>query len=231
MKIRSKKRSALLVAVALSVLSTSALAQSVLRVRPFGDLKGIDPITNSDYMARNHGYMVYDTLFAMDETLQIRPQMLQAHTVSTDGLTYTFTLRDGLKFHDGADVNSADVVASLARWGVRDGLGQQLAARTAELVAVDPKTVRLKLKEPWGLVLDALGKPSSNVPFIMPARIAATPATANITDPTGSGPFIMKRDEWVPGSKVVYVKNPAYVPRSAEASGLAVGKRAPFDRF
>jgi peptide/nickel transport system substrate-binding protein len=223
-------RSRLFAAAALVAAIASAQAQSTLRVRPFGDLKGIDPITNSDYMARNHGYMVYDTLFAMDEKLQIKPQMLQGHTVSADGLTYTFTLRDGLKFHDGGAVTSADVVASLKRWGERDGLGQQLMARTADLVAVDAKTTRLTLKEPWGLVLDALGKPSSNVPFIMPERIAKTPATTNITDPIGSGPFIMKKDEWVPGSKIVYVKNAAYVPRSEEPSGLAGGKRVNVDR-
>jgi peptide/nickel transport system substrate-binding protein len=217
-------------AICLAAAMTAAQAQGTLRVRPFGDLKGIDPITNSDYMARNHGYMVYDTLFAMDEKLQIKPQMLQSYAASADGLTYTFTLRDGLKFHDGAAVTSADVVASLQRWGQRDGLGQQLTSRIAELVAVDAKTTRLKLKEPWGLVLDALGKPSSNVPFIMPERIAKTPATQNITDPTGSGPFIMKKEEWVPGSKIVYVKNPAYVPRGEEPSGLAGGKRALVDR-
>ena len=209
---------------------TAAQAQGVLRVRPFGDLKGIDPIVNSDYMARNHGYMVYDTLFALDEKLQIKPQMLETYTASPDGLIYTFVLRDGLKFHDGANVTSADVVASLQRWGQRDGLGQQLMARTAEIAAVDGKTVRLKLKEPWGLVLDALGKPSSNVPFIMPERIAKTPATTAITDATGSGPFIMKKDEWMPGAKIVYVKNPAYVPRKDAPSGLAGAKFANVDR-
>ncbi|MGA0572901.1 ABC transporter substrate-binding protein [Variovorax sp. VNK109] len=230
---QSRARHALrLVAAALGLaFAASAVnAQSVLRVRPFGDLKGIDPIVNSDYMARNHGYMVYDTLFAMDEKLAIKPQMLERYTVSPDQLTYTFVLRDGLKFHDGSAVTSADVVASLQRWGQRDGLGQQLTARTAELVAVDAKTVRLKMKEAWGLVLDALGKPSSNVPFIMPERIAKTPATTGITDPIGSGPFIMKKDEWLPGAKVVYVKNPAYVPRSDEPSGLAGAKRANVDR-
>jgi peptide/nickel transport system substrate-binding protein len=217
-------------AACLTAAVAGVQAQGVLRVRPFGDLKGIDPIVNSDYMARNHGYMVYDTLFALDEKLQIKPQMLERHTVSGDGLTYTFVLRDGMKFHDGANVTAADVVASLQRWGQRDGLGQQLMARTAELVAVDGKTVRLKLKEPWGLVLDALGKPSSNVPFIMPERIAKTPATTAITDPTGSGPFMMKRDEWVPGVKIVYVKNPAYNARKDEPSGLAGAKRALVDR-
>jgi peptide/nickel transport system substrate-binding protein len=215
----------------LSAAIAGAHAQTTtLRVRPFGDLKAIDPIVNSDYMARNHGYMVYDTLFAMDEKLQIKPQMLERHSVSSDNLTYLFTLRDGLKFHDGANVTSADVVASLKRWGERDGMGQLLMAKTAELVAVDAKTTRLKLKEPWGLVLDALGKPSSQVPFIMPERLAKTPSTQAITDPTGSGPFIMKKEEWVPGAKIVYVKNPGYVPRNEPPSGLAGGKRANVDR-
>jgi peptide/nickel transport system substrate-binding protein len=222
----------LLAALGLAALLAAAQvqAQTTLRVRPFGDLKAIDPIVNSDYMARNHGYMVYDTLFALDEKLQVKPQMLERHSVSADGLTYLFTLRDGLKFHDGAPVTSADVVASLQRWGQRDGMGQMLTARTAELVAVDAKTTRLKLKEPWGLVIDALGKPSSQVPFIMPERLAKTAATVAITDPTGSGPFMMKKDEWVPGSKIVYVKNPAYVPRNEPPSGLAGGKRANVDR-
>ncbi|MGQ3074955.1 MAG: ABC transporter substrate-binding protein [Ferrovibrionaceae bacterium] len=203
---------------------------SVLRVRPFGDLKAIDPIVNSDYMARNHGYMVYDTLFAMDETLAIKPQMVDSFQTSADGLTWTFVLRDGLKFHDGAPVTATDVVASLQRWGQRDGLGQQLVANTADLKATDERTIVLTLKNQWGLVLDALGKPSSNVPFIMPARIARLPATESLTDPVGSGPFIMKKDEWVPGSKVVYVRNPDYKPRADATSGMAGAKQAGVDR-
>ncbi len=222
---------AIAAAVGLMMLPTLADAQqSVLRVRPFGDLKAIDPIVNSDYMARNHGYMVYDTLFAMDEKLAIKPQMVETYTTSPDGLTWTFVLRDGLKFHNGAPVTAGDVVASLQRWGQRDGLGQQLFANTASLAAADPKTVVLTLKNPWGLVLDALGKPSSNVPFIMPARVAALPATESLTDPVGSGPFIMKKDEWVPGSKVVYVKNPDYKPRADATSGMAGAKQAGVDR-
>ena len=207
-----------------------AAAESVLRVRPFGDLKQIDPVITSDYMVRNHGYMIYDTLFALDEAMQIKPQMVERWQASPDGLVYTFVLRDQLAFHDGAPVTAADVVASLERWGKRDGLGQQLMALTKSLEASDGKTVTLTLTRPWGLVLEALGKPSSNVPFIMPARIAKTPADTAITDATGSGPFIMKRDEWVPGSKVVYVKNAKYVPRSEAPSGLAGGKVAKVDR-
>src|SRR3954453_12244791 len=216
--------------VATALLMEPAAAESVLRVRPYGDLQGLDPVVNSDNTIRNHGYMVYDTLFALDEHYVPRPEMVDTWETSRDGLTWTFRLRPGLKFHDGAVVTSADVVASIRRWAVRDGLGQQLMGGTASLDEVDGMTFRLTLKRPWGLVLDALATPSSQTLFIMPARVANTPADKPITDPTGSGPFIFSREEWVSGSKVVYVRNPAYVPRDEAATGLAGGKRAQFDR-
>ena len=220
-----------LIACLLAVPAAEVWAgEKVLRVRPFADLKTIDPVVGADYMSRNHGYMVYDTLFGMDEKLAIKPQMVEKYTKSRDGLVWEFTLRPGLKFHDGQPVTSADVVASLQRWGEKDSLGRMLMAHTASLVAVDKTKVKLTLKDAWGLVLEALGKPSSFVPFILPERVAKTPATEVIKDPTGSGPFIMKQDEWVPGSKVVYVRNPNYVPRKEPTSGLAGSRKAEMDR-
>src|ERR1700741_1728773 len=97
-------------------------------------------------------------------------------TVSADKLTYTFTLRDGLKWHDGKPVTADDCVASLKRWGTRDGMGQKLMEYTASLDAADAKTIVLKLKEPYGLVLESIAKPSSVVPFMMPKRLAETPS-------------------------------------------------------
>ena len=226
---RSSRIVALAAMGAFLASASPAAAETVLRIRPFGDLKAADPIVNSDYMARNHGYMIYDTLFAADEGMTIRPQMVESHQVSPDGLAWTFRLRDGLLWHDGQKVTAADAVASLRRWGQRDGLGQLLLAKTGSLEAVDERTFRLTLKEKWGLVLDALGKPSSNVPFIMPERVAKTSATENLTDVTGSGPFRMVKDEWSPGAKVVYVKNERYVPRAEAPSGLAGGKQAKVD--
>ena len=92
----------MIIAAALVVTAVPAWAQTTLKVRPFGDLKTIDPMVTSDYMVRNHGYMIYDTLFAQDEKGAIKPQMVQSFTTAPDGLTWTFVLRDGLKFHDGA---------------------------------------------------------------------------------------------------------------------------------
>jgi peptide/nickel transport system substrate-binding protein len=87
-----------------SVLSLSvalAQGQKVLKFVPQADLRILDPITTTAYITRNHGYMIYDTLFATDAKFHVQPQMVDQYELSKDQLTYTFTLRDGLKFHDG----------------------------------------------------------------------------------------------------------------------------------
>jgi len=230
---RRKTLAAIAMAIPLSfgsMAATEVMAESVLRVIPHGDLKNLDPIWTTAYISRNHGYLIYDTLFAMDEDFAPQPQMVEDWTTSDDGLTWTFNLRAGLNWHDGAPVTAADCVASLERWGQRDGMGQQLFAVMDSLTAADDDTIVMQLKEPYGLVLESIGKISSNVPFMMPARVAATDAFEQIDDYTGSGPFVFQKDEWVPGSKVVYTKNEAYVPRSEPASAAAGGKLALVDK-
>ena len=220
-------------AITLGALGASpALAQAgkVLRFIPEADLRSLDPIWTTAYITRNHGYMVYDVLFAVDEKFHVQPQMVDKTDVSADKLTYTFTLRDGLKFHDGAPVRSADCIASIERWAKRDVFGQKLAEMTDAWSAVNDKTFRLKLKKPFPYVLDALAKPSSNVPFIMPERLAKTDAFQQVTEAIGSGPFRFVKEQWVPGSKVVYVKNPDYVPRKEAPSWGSGGKVVKVDR-
>jgi len=227
------RRLAAFTIVALICLGVSALpaeAQNTLRVVMHSDLKIVDPIWTTAYITRNHGYMIYDTLFATDAKGEIKPQMLDRHDVSADRLTYTMTLRDGLLWHDGKPVTAEDCVASIKRWGAKDSMGQKLMTFVKELAVVNPKTFRIVLNEPTGLVLGALGKPSSNVPFMMPKRVADTPPGDQIGDFTGSGPFVFKREEWKPGDKAVYVKFPQYKPRSEPASGLAGGKVVMLDR-
>src|SRR5574337_1244914 len=129
-----------------------------LRFIPHADLKVLDPIWTTAYITRNHGYMIYDTLFATDANLQVKPQMVEKYAVSKDHRTYSFTLREGLKFHDGQPVTAEDCVASLQRWGKKDPLGKLLLAATGKLQATDKKTFVLELTEPFGLVLDALGR-------------------------------------------------------------------------
>jgi peptide/nickel transport system substrate-binding protein len=207
-----------------------ASAQTTLKVVMLSDLKILDPIWTTAYIVRDHGYMIYDTLLALDAKLAIQPQMLDSWKVSDDKLTYTFILRDGLKFHDGAPVTSEDCVASLKRWGARDAMGQKLMQFTKELAVVNPKTFTLTLKEPYGMVLESLAKPSSSVPFIMPKRIAETPPDKQITEFVGSGPFVFKKELWRPGDRVIYEKFADYKPRPEPPSGLAGGKRVYVDR-
>src|ERR1043166_3919360 len=170
-------------AIALSALALPAQAAGTKTITAVmhSDLRVTDPIVTTAYITRDHGYMVYDTLLATDSNFRIQPQMAD-YKVSDDKLTYTFTLRDGLKWHDGAPVTAEDCVASLQRWSKRDGMGQKLMDFTASIEATDAKTITLKLKEPYGLVLESIGKPSSVVPFMMPKRIAETPADKAITE-------------------------------------------------
>ena len=193
------------------------------------DLRIIDPEFTTAYITRDHGYMVYDTLLAMDADFRIQPQMAD-WKVSDDKLTYTFTLRDGLKWHDGAPVTAEDCVASLKRWAKNDGMGQKLMDFTASLEATDARTITLKLKEPYGLVLESIGKPSSYAPFMMPKRLAETPAGQQIKEQIGSGPFKFVQAEFQPGVKAVYEKNKDYVPRKEPPSWTAGGKVVKVDR-
>jgi peptide/nickel transport system substrate-binding protein len=214
----------------LVALAAPALAQTTLRAVMHSDLKILDPIWTTAYIVRNHGYMIYDTLLAQDEKGEIKPQMVEKYEAAADGKSYTFTLRDGLEWHDGQPVTSEDCIASIKRWSAKDSLGQKMMTFVDSVTAVDAKTFTIKLKEPTGLVLLGLSKPSSNVPFMMPKRVAETDPSKQIEDFTGSGPFIFKKDEWRPGDKTVYVKFDKYKPRSEPASGMAGGKVVKVDR-
>jgi peptide/nickel transport system substrate-binding protein len=216
-------------AAALAIFASGADAKT-LKVAPHSDLKIVDPIWTTALISVNHGYMVYDTLFALDGKLTPQPQMVERHEMSADKLTWTFVLRDGLEWHDGKPVTSEDCIASIKRWGARDAMGQKLLSYVANFAAPDARTIKMTMKEPYGLVIQTLAKPGANVPFMMPKRVAETDPSKQITEYTGSGPFIFKQDEWRPGEKVVYIKNPKYKPRGEPASGLAGGKVAKVDR-
>jgi peptide/nickel transport system substrate-binding protein len=218
-------------AAALLLLVTVAHAEDkVLRVVPHSNLAVLDPIWTTAYMSRNHGYMIYDTLFGTDEKAQIKPQMVDTWTVSPDNRLWTFKLRKGLEFHDGKPVTGEDVVASISRWSKRDSMGQLLAGFVERMDAPAPDTFRMFLREPCGFVLEALGKPSANVPFIMPKRIADTDPYKQIEESIGSGPYVFKRDEFKPGAIAVYTRNAKYVPRKEPPSGTTGGKHVYVER-
>src|SRR5437762_6653447 len=101
---------------AVVALPAPAQAEKVLRVVPHADLKILDPYTTTATITLMHGQMIYDQLFACNSRLEPKPQMVDHYEVSTDRLVYSFTLRPGLKFHDGQPVTTRDVIASLKRW-------------------------------------------------------------------------------------------------------------------
>ncbi|WP_366655650.1 ABC transporter substrate-binding protein [Fodinicurvata sp. EGI_FJ10296] len=213
-----------------SMGSSAADEEITIRSIPIGNLTVLDPIWTTAYITRNHAYMVWDTLFAMDENNEVQPQMVDTYEISDDGLTYTFTLREGLLWHDGEPVTAADCVASIERWAAVDGMGQAMMRYTDSIDAVDDDTFTIQLSEPIGFVLEALGKIDSVVPFMMPERLALTPPDEQIEEVIGSGPFRFVEDEWVPGSVVVYERFDDYVPRDEPPSMAAGGKVVHIDR-
>ena len=219
---------------ALAILARPAIAQSgnrLLRFIPEGNLANPDPIWTTTTVARNHGFMIYDTLFGQDSSLTAKPQMAEGYELSDDKLIWRFRLRDGLRFHDGAPVRGTDCIASLQRWMKRDGMGQWIAGQLDAMTAIDDRTFEIRLKKPFPLMLIALGKGSANVPFIMPERVAKTDPFTQITDFTGSGPYRFLRDEWAPGALAAYARFDGYVPRQEAPNFISGGKVANFDRI
>ena len=202
-------------ALAAHTLARPAIAQSasnqVLRFVPRTDLSVLDPIWTTTYPTRDHGFLVFDTLFGMDGAYRAVPQMLEA--ASQDGLVWTLRLRDGLRFHDGEPVLARDCAESIRRWGKRDAFGQSLIAATDEIAAPDDRTVRIRLRHPFPLP-DALAKVSASPCFIMPERLAKTDAAKQVTEMVGSGPYRFIAAERVAGSRVAYEKFDGYKPRA-----------------
>ncbi|MFH5773842.1 ABC transporter substrate-binding protein [Paracoccus sp. NGMCC 1.201697] len=215
--------------LASTMMAGAAWAETTVTAVMHSGLRVLDPVITTAHITRDHAYMIYDVLIAQDAEFKPQPQMAD-WKVSDDQKTYVFTLRDGLKFHDGAPVTAADAVASLERWAKKDAGGQIIMDRTEKLEATDDKTVTWVLKEPFVPMLDVLSKQSALPPFIMPARVAATPPDQAITDYTGSGPFKFVDAEFQPGISVTYAKNTDYVPRSEPASWMAGGKVVNVDK-
>ncbi len=138
-------------------------------------------------------------------------------------------LRPGLKFSDGTPVTTKDVIATLRRWGQRAPDGRVLIERMANIEAKDDRTFTIVLKKAYPLMLQSLAG-IATTPFIYREQEAKTDAFTEVKESMGSGPFIFVKDEWVPGAKTVFRKNPNYVPRSDPPNGYAGGKTVRVDR-
>jgi len=195
-----------------------------------GDLATYDPIWTTANITAYHGAMVYDTLFGIDDKLQPKPQMVSKYAASDDQLTWSFELRDGLKFSDGTAVTATDCAASIRRWAVRSGTGQLMLPRLKDITVKDDKTFVIALKEKFPLLLDGLASPSTPVMFVMRKKEAETDPMQKIDTILGSGPFVMNQAETKAGTQYVYDKSPTYVPRSDPTSGASGAKLVKVDR-
>lgn len=219
--------------LALPAVARSA-GQSVLKFIPQADLAVLDPIWTTAYVTRNHGFMIFDTLYGQtgkEYGFKATPQMVAGHTTENDGKTWKLTLRDGLMFHDGSKVLARDCVASVKRWAARDAFGQALMQRTDEISAPDDKTIQFRLKEAFSLLPDALGHAASNMCAIMPEHLAMTDPYKQVSEMVGSGPYRFNAKERVSGSLYVYERFEGYKPRIDGVASFTAGpKIVHFDR-
>lgn len=228
-----QRRSFLATAAATLALPNIARSQrgNILRFVPQSDVTTLDPHVSTTYVTRNHGLMIFDTLYGVDANYRTQPQMVEGHVIEDDGKRWTTTLRDGLAFHDGERVLARDCVASIKRWWQRDALGNALRDYTEDLSAKDDRTIVFRLKKPFPLLDVALGKSSTPLPMIMPERLAMTDPFKQVSEMVGSGPYRWKADERVVGARAVYERNAKYIPRAAGAIGWIAGpKVVHFDR-
>jgi peptide/nickel transport system substrate-binding protein len=225
-----RRRDILKGAAAGAALGRPAIAQGsakTLRFVPQANLANPDPVWTTATVAINHGYMVFDTLYGIDDAVESQPQMCAGHEVSSDELTWTFTLRDGLLFHDNEAVRAIDCTTSLTRWAAKDPFGQQLVSLTEELQPLDDRRFQIRLKQPFRQMLYALGARNC---FMMPERMARTPASEQIKEYVGSGPYCFLASEWVSGASAAWAKFDKYVPRQEKPAYFSGGKVVNFDR-
>ena len=228
MRMKDLTRGVAAAALTLGLAVGGASAQGIVKVSADSDLKSLDPIWTTAAVTAGHGMLIYDQLFAQDVKGLVKPQMVESWKASADGRSWVFVLRPGLKWHDGTNVTSKDVVPSIKRWGARIASGQILMTRVADIVAVDERTFEIKLKDTFGPVVEMLGA-SAQPLLVMREKEAMVDPFSQVEEAIGSGPFIFEKDKWVPGAKVSYKKNAAYVPRSEAPDGYTGGKVVKLD--
>lgn len=229
-----KRRTFLATGAAVLAAPAVLRAQStrVLRFVPEADVVIFDPVVTPSWQTRDYAYLVYDTLFGMDDQYRPQPQMLEGYNVDKDGLAWTLTLREGLKFHDGEPVRAQDAAPSIRRWGARDSFGQALMAAAHEVTATNDRTVTIRLKKPFPLLPNALAKTMAYPCVVMPERLAKSDPFKAVTETVGSGPYRFLQKERVAGARLAFERFDGYVPRKSGAPQLTSGpKIANFDRI
>src|SRR5437764_5361061 len=232
---RLVSRGIILALLAVVLLGGPALAADapkrggVLRVGNLGEPPALDAHWTTASITETLTNHIYEGLYSLASSNRPIPMLAESHTVSKDGLVYTFKLRQGVKFHNGKEMTSEDVVASLARWGKQSIYGKALFAQVAEWKALDKYTVEMKLKEKSAIVLISLAVPN-NFGAIYPKEIAEKFAPeVKATEFVGTGPF--KLAEWKPDQHIRMVRFDEYRSRNEAPNGFGGGKTAYLDEI
>lgn len=235
MKRRNFLKGVSLAGGALPFLGRPGLAQKTaaktLKIIHNGNLASLDPVWTTAPPTKDYAFLVFDQLLAVDSKYEPHPQMAEGWTFDDDGATFVLGLREGLKFHDGEPVRSADCIASIQRWGARDGFGQLAMKFIDGFEAIDDRKFKIKLKKAFPLLPAALGKSNSSQCFIMPERMAKVDPMKQVTETIGSGPYRFLKDEFVSGAKAAWAKFDGYIPRREPVDSIAGGRIPAVDRI
>ncbi|WP_407152576.1 ABC transporter substrate-binding protein [Bradyrhizobium sp. ORS 86] len=217
----------------LAALPMRAGAETLLRTRLNADIRSTDPGTNRD--ANTDGVMAHivEGLVAFRDDTSIGPMLAESWTISNEGKTYTFHLRQGVKFHNGADMTAADVVWSFKRWldpatqwRCLSEFSANGIARIDKIEAPDAQTVVITLDQPTALFLPTIARPDCGQTAIV--HRDSVGADGKWIAPVGTGPF--KLGEWKRGQYVDLVRFDGYASRNEPRTGYTGNKTALVDR-
>ncbi len=213
-----------------SAVPPPALAGGTLRYATVGEPPSLDQQVVTSDLATTIAHHIFEGLYTFDANYEPQPLLASGEEVSADGKTITIHLRDGVQFHDGQAMTSADVVASLKRWGEHGSRGKLLFSNVSEVSAAGDHSVKLVFTDtfgPWKNLMAFI----NGGPAIYPAAVASAAGQApiDIENYIGTGPY--RFGEWKPNRHVELVKFDAYSGPDGDASGYAGRRTAHFDRL
>jgi peptide/nickel transport system substrate-binding protein len=231
MKVSVGSRAVIVALLVLALIPPLATAQQprrggVFRIATIGEPPTFDQHWTTAQITIDIMYSVTEMLFAMNRKFEPRPMLVDAWSASRDRLTYTFTLRKGVRFHNGRELTSEDVKASLERWGRISGRGRALFANVTSLTASDASTLVMKLREPYGLLLVDLAMPAQGA-AIYPKDVVEEAGSGQIRRFIGTGPY--RFVEHLPDRHVRLDRFDGYASRAEEPDGATGKKNAYFD--
>ena len=199
-----------------------------LVVAAIGEPQTLDEHQTTAGITAEIGYCMYETLFAYDHEYQPKPMLAESYDVSEDGLNHTFKLRQGVPFHNGKEMTSEDVVASMTRWGEISGVGKALFAATESIEATDDYTVEMVTSKPYGTILIALCS-NTQACTIHPKELLDEYGLDPLEEYIGTGPY-----QFVDRQADAYIRFERFEDYAAiegEPDGYGGGKQAWVDQI